>query len=54
MSDDKKDEKKADPSDVPLGSGLADNAKKKIRRRSRDIDDFVDRATRGQTTDSDN
>lgn len=53
MSDENKDDQpKAE--DVPLGKGLADNAKKKIQRRSRDIDDFVDRATKGQTTDSDN
>lgn len=53
MSDEKK-EKKADPKDVPIGSGLAEGAKKKIIGRQRSVDDFVDRATKGQTTDSDN
>lgn len=53
MSDEKKEEKpKAE--DVPLGKGLAEGAKRKIIGRRKSIDDFVDRATKGQTTDSDN
>lgn len=53
MSDEKKEDKpKAE--DVPLGKGMADKAKKTILGRRKSIDDFVDRATKGQTTDSDN
>jgi hypothetical protein len=53
MSDEKTEDKpKAE--DVPLGKGLADAAKKKILGRRKSVDDFVDRATKGQTTDSDN
>jgi hypothetical protein len=52
MSDENKDKPKAE--DVPLGKGLADAAKKKILGRRKSVDDFVDRATKGQTTDSDN
>ena len=45
MADGKKGSKKADPKKVPLGSGLADNAKRNISGRQRQIDDIVDAAS---------
>lgn len=44
MSDEKKE---ADPNDVPLGSGLAENARKRIRTRADDIDAAVEGAQTG-------
>ena len=40
------DEKKRDPKDVPLGSGLAAAAKRLLGRRGRDVDAAVERAQR--------
>ena len=36
------DEPKNDPTKVPLGSGMADKAKKDIKDRKKKIDDKVD------------
>ena len=52
----KKGMKKRDPSRVPLGSGLADRAKRSIMGRQRGIDDEVraalGRRRNNQSTDS--
>lgn len=54
MSDTRK--KKADPNDVPLGTGLADRARAKIKSRRKSIDEVVEDAVKGrrknQSTDS--
>lgn len=56
MPDKKKGKKDADPNDVPLGTGLADRARAKLRGRRKSIDDVVEDAVKGrrknQSTDS--
>ena len=51
-----KRKQKADPSDVPLGTGLADRARAKLKSRRKSIDEVVEDAVKGrrknQSTDS--